>query len=691
MLAGAARIYLNRYGVRPGRRAVVLAACDTAYEAALDLDRAGIEIALIADVRPGHESPAIDAARASGIAVETGTVIDGTQGWLHVSSASIARLAPDGKVIPAGKVSCDLILMSGGWTPSVHLFSQSRGKLAWSEEINAFVPGQSVQAERSAGACRGVFGLAGAVEDGFAAGEAAAGAATGVRRSPIAFQVSPASVDYRGEIGACPSAAPIAAAFVDFQHDVTVKDLKLAAQEGFRSIEHIKRYTTAGMAPDQGKTSNLNAAAIVAQTLGVSVPAAGLTTFRPPYTPVTFGTLAGMSRAALFDPVRRTPVHGWAQEHGAVFEDAGLWKRARYFPRAGESMHQAVARECRTVRTAAGVFDASTLGKIEVSGPDAAAFLDRMYINPLLKLKPGRCRYSILCGENGFVLDDGIAARLAPDLFHVTTATGGAERVLHMMEDYRQTEFTDLKVWLTPVTEQWAVIAVQGPKAREILRPFVDDADLNEAGLPHMSVREARVAGVSARLFRVSFTGELGFEVNVPAGYGRAVWEAILEEAQKHGASAYGTEAMHTLRAEKGYIVVGQETDGTVTPHDAGLAGLIGQHKKDFVGKRSLVRPGIIKSGRRQLVGLKTRDPETVLEEGAQIVAIPKARAGTPALGHVTSSYASTLGHSVTLAMIADGRQRIGEKLFVPMPAGDIEVEAVHPVFYDPAGERLNG
>jgi sarcosine oxidase subunit alpha len=691
MLAGAARVYLNRYGVLPGTRVVVFTACDTAHEAALDLKRAGIDIALIADLRPQHRSPAIEAALAAGIAVETGMAIVGTQGRLRVSSAGFARLTPDGGAIPAGKVSCDLVLMSGGWTPSVHLFSQSRGKLAWSEEINAFVPGQSAQAERSAGACRGVFGLAAAIEEGFGAGEAAAAAAAGVQKGHVSVNAGANSRGYRGETGALPPAASNAHAFVDFQHDVTVKDLKLATQEGFQSVEHVKRYTTAGMAPDQGKTSNLSAAAIVAHTLGKPVQAAGLTTFRPPYTPVTFGTLAGTGRGALFDPVRRTPADSWAQEQGAAFEDAGLWKRARYFPRDSEDMHQAAARECRTVRTIAGLFDASPLGKIEVTGPDAAAFLDRMYINALMKLEPGRCRYGVLCGEDGFIIDDGIVARLAPDVFHITTATGGAERVLNMMEDYRQTEFTDLKVWLTSTTEQWAVIAVQGPKSRDILTPLLEEADLSADRFPHMSVREGRVAGVGARLFRVSFTGELGFEVNVPAGYGREVWEAIWEEAQKYGACAYGTEAMHILRAEKGYIIVGQETDGTVTPHDVDLACLIAKQKRDFVGKRSLARPDMIKAGRKQLAGLKTCDPGTVLEEGAQIVEAPKASAGTPALGYVTSSYASTLGHSIALAMVADGRKRIGEKLFLPMPEGDIEVEIVPPVFYDPAGERLNG
>ena len=418
--------------------------------------------------------------------------------------------------------------------------------------------------------------------------------------------------------------------FVDFQNDVTAKDIALAVREGFRSIEHIKRYTTTGMATDQGKTANVNALGIAADALAMAPEQVGLTTFRPPYTPVTFGTFAGAARGALFDPVRETPLHDRAVALGAVFEDVGQWRRALYVPRGGETMHDAVARECRAVRDAAGLFDGSTLGKIEVVGPDAGEFLDRMYVNALRNLPVGRCRYGILLREDGFVLDDGIIGRLAADRFHVTTTTGGAARVLGMMEDYLQTEWSDLDVWLTSVTEQWAVIAVQGPRAREVLAPLVQDIDL---AMPHMALAEGHICGVPTRLFRVSFTGELGFEVNVPADAAAAVWDAIAAS----GITPYGTEAMHVLRAEKGYIIAGQEADGTATPDDLGLTWAIGKSKRDFVGKRSLSLPALAAAGRKQLVGLLTDDPRTVLEDGAQIVDDPKQPVPMRVMGHVTS------------------------------------------------------
>ena len=459
-----------------------------------------------------------------------------------------------------------------------------------------------------------------------------------------------------------------------------------------RSIEHVKRFTTNGMATDQGKTSNLHGLAIAAEVLGKPIPEVGLTTFRAPYTPVTFGSIVNHARGELFDPTRRTPMHPWVQAHGAVFEDVGQWKRAWYFPREGEDMHAAVNRECRTVREAAGIFDASTLGKIEVVGPDAAAFMELMYTNPWRKLATGRCRYGIMLREDGFIYDDGVVGRLAEDRFHVTTTTGGAPRVLHHMEDYLQTEFPHLKVYLTSTSEQWAVIAVQGPKSREIIAPLVEGIDLSDEAMPHMSVREGMICGVPTRLFRMSFTGERGFEINVPADYGQVVWEAVWAEGQKHGACAYGTEAMHVLRAEKGYIIVGQETDGTVTPDDAGLDWAVGKAKTDFVGIRGIRRPDLLAPGRKQLVGLKTKDPKTVLEEGAQIVADPKQAVPMTMIGHVTSSYWSeNCGRSIALALLVDGRSRVGETLYVPMPDGIIEVEVTGPVFFDETGERLNG
>jgi sarcosine oxidase, subunit alpha len=410
-----------------------------------------------------------------------------------------------------------------------------------------------------------------------------------------------------------------------------------------------------------------------------------------PFTPVTFGSFAGISRGDLFDPVRKTSTHDWAAAKGAVFENVGLWKRARYFPRAGEDMHAAVARECLAVRKACGIFDASTLGKIEVVGADAAEFMNRLYINSWSGLGVGRSRYGILCREDGFIYDDGVVARTAPDRFHVTTTTGGAPRVLAMMEDYRQTEWPDLKVWLTSTTEQWAVIAVQGPNARHVLEPLVSGIDLSAAAMPHMSVGRGRICGVPLLLFRVSFTGELGFELNVPADYGAAVWNAVYEAGQAHGIVEYGTETMHVLRAEKGYIIVGQDTDGTVTPDDAGLSWAVGKNKADFVGKRSLERASMKSPDRKQLVGLRTLDAETLLDEGAQVAAKPGQKPPMELIGHVTSSYASSvLGESIALALIAGGRARLGQTLYVPMPAGDIEVEVTSPVFYDPSGARIN-
>jgi sarcosine oxidase subunit alpha len=388
--------------------------------------------------------------------------------------------------------------------------------------------------------------------------------------------------------------------------------------------------------------------------------------------------------------VRATPTHTWAQARAAVFENVGLWKRARYFPRGGEDMHAAVARECRAVRSACGIFDASTLGKIEVVGPDAAEFMNRLYVNNWSNLGVGRSRYGILLREDGFIYDDGVVARTGPDRFHVTTTTGGAPRVLALMEDYRQTEWPELKVWLTSTTEQWAVIAVQGPDSRRVLETLVEGIDISSAW-PHMSVARGRICGVPMLLFRVSFTGELGFEINVPADFGLGVWEAVYGAGRAHGITEYGTETMHVLRAEKGYIIVGQDTDGTVTPDDAGLTWAIGKHKADFVGKRSLERASMKSADRKQLVGLRTKDPRTVLEEGAQVAAKSGQKPPMELIGHVTSSYASSvLGHSIAMAVIESGRARLGQTLYVPMPDGDLEVEVTSPVFYDPAGARIN-
>jgi sarcosine oxidase subunit alpha len=694
MLADAALTYVTRYGVKPGSRAVVAAANDSGYRAALALAEAGVEIAAIADIRRAPAGPWRDAAARAGLPMQSGMTVSGTAGSLRIESAAIAAVDEAGAVGQTTDVACDLLLMAGGWTPSVHLFSQSLGKLRYDEALQAYVPGVAAQPIRAAGGANGAYDLAAALDSGYRAGvEAAAACGATAETTRVFVTVSPAA-DTASVLGALPHGRDPSRvrAFVDFQNDSTAKDLKLAVSEGFRSVEHAKRYTTTGMATDQGKTSNMPMLGILSQAQGKPISEVGFTTFRPPFTPTTFGIFAGAARGELFDPARRTPIHPWAERQGAVFEDVGLWKRARYFPCAGEDMHAAVARECLAVRNGVGLFDATTLGKIEVVGPDAAEFMNRIYVNPWTKLGVGRCRYGVMLREDGFVLDDGVVGRLAADRFHVTTTTGGAASVLNMMEDYLQTEWSDLQVWLTSVTEQWAVIAVQGPKAREVLAPLVEDIDLSAEALPHMALAEGRICGVKTRLFRVSFTGELGFEVNVPAGHGRRVWEAIYAAGAPHGITPYGTETMHVLRAEKGFIIVGQETDGTATPDDVGLGWAIGKAKPDFVGKRSLTRSGMTDPTRKQLVGLLSLDDVSVLEEGAQLVADPEEPVPMTVIGHVTSAYHSAvLGHPIALAMVSAGRSRHGEVLYVTLGTRhSIAVRVVPPVFYDPEGARLD-
>ncbi len=690
MLASAARTYLNHFGAAVGKKVGVYTTSDSAYAAAIDLKKAGVGIAAIVDLRDNPPASLVEEVRALGIEIHRGRAVASVGGKLRVSSMTIQP--KNGGTEHA--IPIDALLTSSGWTPSVHLFSQSRGKVAFDDTSRRFLPGNYAQDCVSVGACNGTDGLEATVSEALSAGEKAAKGAGARSGQGVKLKAETSEGWSGGMLGTAPGAGAdtTVKAFVDFQNDVTAKDIRLAVREGMRSIEHVKRFTTTGMATDQGKTSNMHGLAIAAETLGKEIPEVGLTTFRAPYTPVTFGAIVNHSRGALFDPTRKTAIHPWAEAQGALFEDVGQWKRAWYFPKPGEDMHAAVNRECVTVRKSAGLFDASTLGKIEVVGPDAAKFMELLYTNPWEKLEPGRCRYGIMLREDGFIYDDGVVGRLAPDRFHVTTTTGGAARVMNHMEDYLQTEFPHLNVWLTSISEQWAVIAVQGPNSRKIIEPLVERIDISDAAMPHMSVREGKICGVPTRLFRMSFTGDRGFEVNVPADYGQAVWEALWAEGRKHGACAYGTETMHVLRAEKGYIIVGQDTDGTVTTNDAGLDWAVGKKKTDFVGIRGMTRPDLVAKGRKQLVGLKTRDPKVVLEEGAQIVADPNQPIPMKMIGHVTSSYWSeNCGRSIALALVADGRNLMGSTLYVPMPDRTIEVEVTGMVFFDEKGERLNG
>jgi sarcosine oxidase subunit alpha len=691
MLAGAAQTYLNRYGVKVGDRPVILTSHDSAWFAAFDLADAGARVEAIVDTRTEIAPALLAAAGARGIEALTGHTATGTSGRLRVRAVRVNPVNA-GNVGAPRTLACDALLMSGGWTPSLHLFSHTRGTLKWDAEAEVYLPGTRSEEVHIAGAGRGLWGIGAALEDGARAG-AEALRALGRDAAPAGFTVT----DDRTGRGVTHRELPTdrnpsrAKAFIDFQNDVTAKDIRLAVREGMHSIEHVKRYTTNGMATDQGKMSNMNGLAIASDALGKAVPQVGLTTFRPPYTPTTFGALAGYHKGSHFELTRKTPIDAWAEEHGAAFEPVSLWRRAWYFRKAGEDMHAAVARECRATRQSLGIFDASTLGKIEVSGPDAVEFMNRMYTNPWTKLAPGRCRYGLLLGEDGFIRDDGVIGRMRDDLFHVTTTTGGAARVLNMMEDYLQTEWPDLKVWLTSTTEEWATIALNGPNARKLLAPLVEGQDISDAAFPHMSVAECTVAGLPARLFRISFTGELGFEVNVPARHGRALWETLIEAGAPYDICPYGTETMHVLRAEKGYIIIGQDTDGTVTPEDAGLGWAIGKAKPDFVGKRSLARPDMVAKGRKQLVGLLTENPKAVLVEGAQIVLDPAQPKPMRMIGHVTSSYWSeTLGRSIAMALVAGGFDRMGEVLHIPTAdGGALRATVTGCVFYDPEGTRL--
>jgi sarcosine oxidase subunit alpha len=691
MLAGAARTYLNHYGVAVGNNVGVYTANDSAYASAIDLKNAGVEVPAIIDVREAPNAHLSAQAEALGIRVFTGYAVTAAGGNRRVSSMCIERIGGGSEqVIPV-----DALIMSAGWTPSVHMFSQSRGKVKFDAETSRFLPGTYAQDCVSIGGCNGTDDLTAIIDEALKAGEAAAThAIPKAKKSSIKIKIDGGTAWDGNLIGEAPGVdvGKVVKAFVDYQNDVTAKDIRLAVQEGFHSIEHVKRFTTNGMATDQGKLSNMHGLAIAAEALGKEIPEVGLTTFRAPYTPTTFGAIVNHSRGTLFDPTRTTPMHDSEVALGAVFEDVGNWERAWYYPRPGEDMHAAVNRECKTVRDVVGMFDGSTLGKIEVVGPDAAQFLHLMYTNPFMKLGVGKLRYGIMCREDGFIYDDGVVGRIAEDRFHVTTTTGGAPRVLNHMEDYLQTEFPEMNVWLTSTSEQWAVIAVQGPKAREIVAPFVEDIDLSNEAMPHMSMAIGKICGVPTRLMRMSFTGEAGYEINVPADHGQMVWDALYERVAAAGGCAYGTEAMHVLRAEKGFIIVGQDTDGTVTPYDAGVGWAVGKKKEDFVGIRGLKRPDLVAEGRRQLVGLKSKDGRTVLEEGAQIVASANPTSHSNMIGWVSSSYWSeNVGGPIALALIEGGNEKMGETLFVPMPDSTIEVEVCKPIFVDEEGGRVHG
>lgn len=700
MLAGAARTYLHRHGVLVGRRIAVFTTNDSAYAAALELADAGAQIAAVLDSREQVPPAPAEQCRRRGIEVLAGHVVTGTSGEERITGVHTAAFS-GGRLDPRGEIPCDTLLVSGGWNPAAHLFSQARGKLRYDPSLGAFVPDQALPAIRAAGSARGVFTLADCLADGADAASMAL-AALGRTAAPVALPAVPRSAEgLPGQVlwAVSDPAEPVedvgsCTRFVDLQRDATVADVLRATGAGLLSVEHVKRYTTIGTAHDQGKTSGVLASGIVAEALGVDIADLGTTTFRPPYTPVSFAALAGRGRGALFDPVRVTALHPWHVAHVAEFENVGQWKRPWYYPLPGEDMEAAVLRECRAAREGVALMDGSTLGKIDVRGPDAGVFLDRVYTNVMSSLKVGSVRYGVMCGVDGMVLDDGTVMRVAEQEFLLTTTTGNAAKVLEWLEEWLQTEWPELRVHLTSVTEHWVTIPLVGPRSREVLAAAAPGLDVSSAAFPFMTWRDATVAGVPARVCRISFSGELAYEVNVVAWDGLTVWEALVAAGAPYGITSYGTETMHVLRAEKGYPIIGQDTDGTVSPQDLGMSWVVSKKKPDFVGKRSFARAENTRPDRKQLVGLLPLDERVLLPEGAQLIATETVPAPpVPMLGHVTSSYRSAaLGRTFALALVRSGRERVGETLYAPLEDGTVAaVTVTDPVLYDKEGTRRDG
>ena len=699
MLAGAVSTYVRRYGVAPGQELVLSTNNDYAYRVVLDWLDAGRKVVAVADARSNPRGSWVEEARARGVRILTGSAVVEARGSKRVTGARICAIdAKAHKVTSPGEVlDCDLIVSSGGYSPVVHLASHLGGRPEWREDILGFVPGpgNGIQQRIDAGAVNGVFALGDVLANGFEAGAKAA-AETGYKA--VSGSLPQAEVRQEEPMLALfqvphdKSTARAPKQFVDLQNDVTAAGIELATREGFESVEHVKRYTALGFGTDQGKLGNINGLAIAARSMGISIVQMGTTMFRPNYTPVTFGAVAGRHCGALFDAKRYTAMQAWHVSNGAEFEDVGQWKRPWYFPKNGEDLHAAVARECLAVRNSVGILDASTLGKIDIQGPDAREFLNRVYTNAWTKLDVGKARYGLMCKEDGMVFDDGVTACLADNHFVMTTTTGGAARVLEWLEIYHQTEWPELKVFFTSVTDHWATMTLSGPNSRKLLAK-VTDIDLDKDAFPFMSWKEGLVGGVPARVFRISFTGELSYEVNVQADYALGVWEQIIEAGKEFDLTPYGTETMHVLRAEKGFIIVGQDTDGSVTPDDLGMGWCVGRTKPfSWIGWRGMNREDCLKENRKQLIGLKPLDPNKVLPEGAQLVFDPKQPIPMTMVGHVTSSYMSAaMGYSFAMALVRGGLSRIGERVFAPLADGSvIEAEIVSPVFYDPKGDRQN-
>ena len=700
MLASAMRDYVVNYGVSAGDRTVVVTNNDDAYRTAIALRKAGLEVPVILDARALGGGALMEEAKAMGIRVEPGRAIARVTGGKRVTGVTICTQAGEGATLE--EIACDAVAMSGGWSPVVHLWSHCGGKLTW-DEAGAFFRPDPDRAPTghdgkpfviAAGSAAGEMRLEAVLRDATAAGRSAVralGETPDASAAPKAVTPDEAAPE---PVWMMPQGAGHALrmkAWLDYQNDVKVTDVQLAAREGYESVEHTKRYTTLGMATDQGKLSNINGLATLSQALGADIPQVGTTTFRPPYTPISMGAIAGEARGEIFQPLRRTPMHGWHEENGAHWEPVGHWRRPYCYPRAGESLHDAVSREIKATRGSLGLLDASTLGKILVKGPDAGRFLDMLYTNMMSSLKPGRCRYGLMCSENGFLIDDGVVARLDEDTFLCHTTTGGAERIHAHMEEWLQTEWWDWKVHTVNLTEQYAQVAVVGPNARKLLEKL-GGMDVSKEALSFMGWADGELGGFPVRVYRISFSGELSFEIATPANLGRAFWDALLEAGAEWNITPYGTEALHVMRAEKGFIMIGDETDGTVIPQDLGLNWAISRKKEDYLGKRAQQRSHMTDPTRWKLVGLETLDG-SVLPDGAYAIAEgTNANGQQNTQGRVTSTYYSpTLDRGIAMGLVLNGPDRMGEVIAFNRVDGEpVKARIVDPVFYDKDGEKQN-
>ena len=690
MLPSAALAFVRRYGVRPGDRAVAVTNNSSTYRAVLELVASGVEVPVLADIRKHPPEPLVAELAARGVEVLRGHAVVSVAGTRAVRAAFVA---PPGRSGERRRVACDLVLCSGGWSPRVHLHSQSGGRPAYDDVHACFVPGDSAQAERSAGACNGAFGLRGALDQGWRAGSEACAAigliapATDVPECP---RDPPLDIEPCWEV---PSPGRRARAFVDLQNDVTAGDIRLAGQEGFRSVEHVKRYTTAGMGTDQGKLGNVNAIGILADAVSESPGATGTTTYRPPYVPVSFGAIAGKDTGEVVLPSRRTALTDRIEAAGAVMFEAGAgYRRPSFFPREGESAGQAIAREALACRTAAGIYDGSPLGKFELHGPDVAVFLNRVHANRWDDLAVGRGRFGWMLREDGRLLDDAVTFRLAEHHWWMFAGTGAADHVHRHLERLLQVEWPGLRVHLTVVTSQWTNVCVCGPQARAVLEAAGTDASLAPDAFPFMTMRETTVAGVPARVARAGYTGELSFEVNVPARHGERVWDALLAGGEPFGLTPVGSEASMVMRCEKGFVSAGFEGDGIVNPFDAGCGWAVDMDKGDFIGRRSLVRDRSVGGVRPNVVGLLPDDPSFVPPDGTPLVPAGAPARSPPVVGYVSQAcHSPNVGRAIALAVLDDGRRLIDERIEIAAIDRRAPALVTRPCFVDRAGGRMRG